>query len=33
MISFYKHRRAYRKLPALDSPLLIATTGSDSLLV
>ena len=28
VISFYKHRRADRKLAALNSPLLIATTGS-----
>ena len=31
VISFYKHRRAYRKLATLNSPLLIAMTGSDYL--
>jgi hypothetical protein len=29
VISFYNHRCAYRKLAALNSPLLIAMTGSD----
>src|SRR5215204_1816754 len=31
VISFYKHRRTYRKLATLNSPLLIAMTGSDYL--
>jgi hypothetical protein len=31
VISFNKHRRAYRKLAALNSPLLIAMTGSNYL--